>query len=172
VATLRLLLRFKKRAKMPFVYIGLGSNKGDKVKNIREALKHLEKKIRVQKVSSFYLTEPVGIKGEWFINCALEGKTEEEPREALNSLLQIEREMGRIRMARKEARIIDLDLLLYEEKIIHKNDLTLPHPRLHKRKFVLIPLLEINPHLYHPVLKKPLKEILKDLKDSHQVKKI
>jgi len=157
---------------MPLVYIGLGSNKGNKVKNIREALKHLEEKIKVQKVSSFYLTEPVGVKGEWFINCALKGETEEKPQDVLNSLLQTEKEMGRIRTVGKEARVIDLDLLLYEKRIIYENNFILPHPRLHKRKFVLIPLLEINPYLYHPVLKKPLREILKDLKDPHCVKKI
>jgi len=166
------MLKHKWKTEMPLVYIGLGSNKGDKVKNIREALKHLEKKIKVRRVSSFYLTEPVEVKGEWFINCALEGETKEKPRDVLNTLLRIEKEMGRIRTGEKGPRIIDLDLLLYEKKVIQEGDLTLPHPRLHKRKFVLIPLLEINSHLYHPVLKKPLKEILKTLKDSHLVKKI
>jgi len=132
---LRLMLKHKWKTEMPLVYIGLGSNKGDKVKNIREALKHLEKKIKVRR------------KGEWFINCALEGETKEEPRDVLNTLLQIEKEMGRIRTGEKGPRIIDLDLLLYEKKIIQEGDLTLPHPRLHKRKFVLIPLLEGKEYL-------------------------
>lgn len=156
---------------MPLVYIGLGSNKGNKVKNTRQALKYLKKKIRVRKISSFYLTEPVGINGDWFINCVLEGETEKKPKNLLKDLLQIEQRMGRRRTGRKEPRVIDLDLLLYGEIVIQEEDLVLPHPCLDKRKFVLVPLLEINSHLYHPVLKKPLKVILNTLRDPHQVKK-
>ena len=157
---------------MPVVYIGLGSNKGDRLKNIKVALDHLKEKIAVEKVSSFYLTEPVGMKGRWFVNCVLEGKTEQSPEKLLDTLLQIEKRMGRIREKKKNPRVIDLDLLLYEDAVVDKVDLIVPHPHLHKRRFTLIPLVEINSHLVHPVLGKSLKEILKELKDSHQVDKI
>ena len=157
---------------MPVVYIGLGSNEGDRLKNIKVALDHLKEKIAVEKVSSFYLTEPVGMKGRWFVNCVLEGKTEQSPEKLLDTLLQIEKRMGRIREKKKNPRVIDLDLLLYEDAVVDKVDLIVPHPHLHKRRFALIPLVEINSHLVHPVLGKSLKEILKGLKDSHQVDKI
>ena len=157
---------------MPVVYLGLGSNKGDRLKNIEVALDHLKEKIVVEKISSFYLTEPVGMKGRWFVNCVLEGKTEQSPEKLLDTLLQIEKRMGRIREKKKNPRVIDLDLLLYEDAVVDKVDLIVPHPHLHKRRFALIPLVEINSHLVHPVLGKSLKEILKGLKDSHQVDKI
>ena len=157
---------------MPVVYIGLGSNKGDRLKNIKVALDHLKEKIAVEKISSFYLTEPVGMEGRWFVNCVLEGKTEQSPEKLLDTLLQIEKRMGRIREKKKNPRVIDLDLLLYEDAVVDKVDLIVPHPHLHKRRFVLIPLVEINSHLVHPVLGKSLKEILKGLKDSYQVDKI
>ncbi len=157
---------------MPVVYIGLGSNKGDRLKNIKVALDHLKEKIVIEKISSFYLTEPVGMEGRWFVNCVLEGKTEESPEKLLDTLLQIEKRMGRIREKKKNPRVIDLDLLLYEDAVVDKVDLIVPHPHLHKRRFALIPLVEINSHLVHPVLGKSLKEILKGLKDSHQVDKI
>lgn len=157
---------------MSVVYIGLGSNTGDRLKNIGSALNHLKEKIAVEKISSFYLTEPVGMKGGWFVNCVLEGKTEQPPEKLLDSLLEIEKGMGRMREKKKISRVIDLDLLLYEDAVVDKVDLVVPHPHLHKRRFVLTPLVEINPNLVHPVLGKPVKEILKDLKDSHQVDKI
>ncbi|MFQ6067557.1 MAG: 2-amino-4-hydroxy-6-hydroxymethyldihydropteridine diphosphokinase [bacterium] len=157
---------------MPVVYIGLGSNKGARLKNIDLALNHLKEKIAVEKISSFYLTEPVGIKGGWFVNCVLEGKTEQSPEKLLDILLEIEKRMGRVREKKKASRVIDLDLLLYEDAVVDKVDLTVPHPHLHERRFILTPLVEINPNLVHPVLEKTLKEILKELKDSHQVDKI
>ncbi|MFQ5834693.1 MAG: 2-amino-4-hydroxy-6-hydroxymethyldihydropteridine diphosphokinase [bacterium] len=157
---------------MPVVYLGLGSNKGDRLKNIEVALNHLKKKIAVEKISSFYLTEPVGMKGEWFVNCVLKGKTEQPPEKLLDTLLQIETRMGRVRKKKKVSRLIDLDLLLYEDAVVDKVDLAVPHPHLHKRRFVLTPLVEISPNLVHPVLGKSLKEILKELKNSHQVEKI
>jgi len=122
-------------------------------------------------LSSFYLTEPVGIKGEWFLNCVLEAETEESPENLLKFLLKIEKNMGRVRRGVKESRIIDLDLLFYKKEIINKRNLIIPHPCLHKRRFVLVPLMEINPHLHHPVLKKTVENILNDLKDRHQVRK-
>jgi 2-amino-4-hydroxy-6-hydroxymethyldihydropteridine diphosphokinase len=157
---------------VPRVYIGLGSNRGDRLKNLQDSLSHIKREIEVRRVSSFYLTEPVGMKGNWFLNCVIEGETELAPNELMKTLLAIEKAMGRVRKKKKEERIIDLDLLLYQGRMLKEKDLILPHPRLHKRGFVLVPLVEINPHLYHPVLKKTVKEILNGLKDSHRIEKL
>ena len=157
---------------MPRVYIGLGSNRGDRLKNLKDSLSHIKREIEVRRVSSLYLTEPVGMKGSWFLNCVLEGETELEPNELMETLLAIEKEMGRVRKKKKEERIIDLDLLLYQRRVLKEKDLILPHPRLHKRRFVLVPLVEINPHLYHPVLRRTVKEILNGLKDSYRIEKL
>ena len=154
---------------MSFIYLGIGSNKGNKLSNIKEALKYLKEKIQIIRVSSLYLTEPVDIEGEWFINCVLEAKTEKQPLKALEELLKIEKKMGRVRTKEKRPRIIDLDFLLYDDEIIEEEGLILPHPRLHTRRFVLIPLREINPYFFHPLLKKSVDEILKNLKDTHRV---
>lgn len=158
---------------MATAYIAIGSNKGKRIKNIKEALVRIREEMRVEKTSSFYLTEPVELKGGWFVNCVLEVKTDKEPEELVRTLLKIEEKMGRIRIKEKKIpRVIDLDLLLYEERIMEEKDLILPHPSLHKRGFVLIPLNEINPDLYHPVLKKSVKEILQSLTDIKQVERI
>ncbi len=157
---------------MPRVYIGLGSNRGDRLKNLKDSLSHIKREIEVREVSSLYLTEPVGMKGSWFLNCVLEGETELDPNELMETLLAIEKEMGRVRKKEKEERIIDLDLLLYQGRVLKEKGLILPHPRLHKRRFVLVPLVEINPHLYHPVLRRTVKEILNGLKDSYRIDKL
>ncbi len=157
---------------MTLVYIGIGSNKGRRIKNIEEALGKIKKEIDIQRVSSLYLTEPVKTKGGWFVNCVAEGKANKLARELLTYLLQIEKEMGRIRKREREKRSIDLDVLLYGQEIIQEKDLTVPHPRLHQRRFVLTPLSQINPKLNHPLLNKTVNELLKELKDPHQVEKI
>ncbi len=157
---------------MPRIYIGLGSNRGDRLKNLKYSLSHIKREIEIRRVSSLYLTEPVGMKGSWFLNCVLEGKTELDPNKLMETLLAIEKEMGRVRKKEKEERIIDLDLLLYQGRVLKEKGLILPHPHLHKRRFVLVPLVEINPHLYHPVLRKTVKEILNGLKDSYRIDKL
>jgi len=157
---------------VPRVYIGLGSNRGDRLKNLKDSLSHIKREIEIRRVSSLYLTEPVGMEGSWFLNCVLEGETELDPNELMETLLAIEKEMGRVRKKKKEERIIDLDLLLYQGRVLKEKGLILPHPRLHKRRFVLVPLVEINPHLYHPVLKRTVKEILNGLKDSYRIDKL
>jgi len=156
---------------MAEVYIALGTNKGKRLFHIQQALRRLKETLSVEKVSSLYLTQPVGIRGGWFVNCVIKARTEKDPLQLLNHLLQIEREMGRLR-EEKERRSIDLDLLFYEDKTIEEENLTVPHPRLHQRRFVLLPLAEINPQLKHPVLQKTVEKLLEDLQDPHQVKKI
>jgi len=156
---------------MTEIYIGLGTNTGKRLANIQTALKKLKDVISVEKVSSLYLTEPVGVKGGWFVNCVVKGHTEKEPLELLQQLLKIEDEMGRVR-GKREKRTIDLDLLFYGEKIIEQKNLTVPHPRVHRRRFVLLPLAEINPELKHPLLKKSIQTLLDQLDDASRVEKI
>ena len=158
---------------MTCAYVAIGSNKGNRIKNVKEALGRIGEEVNIEKVSSFYFTEPIEVTGEWFINCVLEATTNQEPRELLRTLLKIEGKMGRVRIKEKKiSRLIDLDLLFYEEEIIKEKELTIPHPLLHQRRFVLIPLVEVNPDAYHPLLKKSVKEILETLTDNHIVERI
>jgi len=156
---------------MTEIYIGLGTNKGRRLHNIKVALEKLNNVIFVEKISSLYLTQPIDVKGGWFVNCVAGGRTEKEPFELLQRLLQIEKEMGRVG-GRKDKRIIDLDLLFYGKKIIQEKNLIVPHPRMHQRKFVLVPLAEIKPQLKHPILGKNVQTLLNELKDSAEVEKI
>ena len=157
---------------MTKIYLALGTNVGKRLYHIRLALEKLKKDIFVEKLSSLYLTEPVGIEDKrWFVNCVLQGKTKMSPRELLEYLMQIEKKMGRVR-GKKERRTIDLDILFYGEKVIEEKDLIIPHPRLHERRFVLLPLAEIEPNLKHPLLKKSVEQLLLELSNAQQVEKI
>jgi len=156
---------------MAQTYISLGTNSGKRLQNIQLAVKKLKDIILIEKISSSYLTQPVEIKGGWFINCVVRGQTEKEPLQLLKCLLQIEKEMGRVR-GKKEKRTIDLDILFFEEKIIKMENLTIPHPRAHQRRFVLVPLAEINPQLKHPLFGKSIQVILNELQDISKVEKV
>ena len=133
-------------------YIGLGSNLGDRELNLREALERLEE-LGPVRASSFRETDPVGVTDQpKFLNAAAELATELPPRELLERLLEIERELGRDRAAERRwgPRVIDLDLLLFGEEAIDEPGLTVPHPRLADRRFVLEPLCELNEDLTLP----------------------
>ena len=138
------------------IYIALGTNLGDKEKNLKEALRLLyHKDITVSKVSDFIVTKPYGVTDQPdFLNAVAEVVTERSPVELLHVLLQIEQEMGRRRIRHWGERIIDLDLLLYDSQIINLPDLKVPHPDMQNRDFVLCPLVQIAPHTVHPVLRK------------------
>jgi 2-amino-4-hydroxy-6-hydroxymethyldihydropteridine diphosphokinase len=154
-------------------YIGIGSNLGDKVKNCRDAIHqlHTTPGIEVSKTSSLYFTEPVGYENQdWFINCVVEVKTFLPPQEVFLRCKEIEKKMGRAYLIKWGPRIIDLDLLFYNHLILKEPDLEIPHPRLHERGFVVIPLAELNPTWTHPVLKKTMSELKQELKDLHEVK--
>jgi 2-amino-4-hydroxy-6-hydroxymethyldihydropteridine diphosphokinase len=142
---------------MADVYLGLGSNLGDKVVNLREALSRLggprDSAVTLVAVSSLYRTEPVGyLAQEWFLNAAAHIQTKLSPRELLNRLLAVEEELGRVRTVRNGPRIIDLDILLWDDLIVNEDGLVIPHPRLHERLFALDPLAELAPNRRHPVL--------------------
>lgn len=144
-------------------YIGLGANLGEPVAQLEEALARLRRTagIRVLKVSSFYLTPPAGVVEQpWFVNAAAVLATTLDPEELLAVLLRIEKEMGRVRTQRWGPRLVDLDLLLYNSVIMATPQLTLPHPELAHRGFVLVPLAEIAPQVYHPVLRLTVAELL------------
>ena len=160
---------------MPKVYLGVGSNQGDRYSNCREALRRLGafKDIRVIRVSSAYETEPVGgAFGGWFINAVVEAETDLDPLLLLRNLRRIEEEMGRSGQTITPDRPIDLDLLFYGDLLLESETLTIPHPRLHQRRFVLEPLCELASELVHPRLGKTAKALLADLQDSHRVRRM
>ncbi len=151
---------------MPTAYVALGSNLGDREKNLRTALEHLAAHgVEVTKVSEFLKTEPYGVTDQpAFLNAVCEVKTQLAPLELLRLLLSIENVMGRVRLRRWGERNIDLDLLLYENVCMESAELTLPHPDMHNRDFVLSPLAEIAPNLVHPLLQKTIVELKENLK--------
>ena len=165
---------------MTQIFIGIGSNLGDRKENIARALEFLEKEFGALKVSSVLETEPWGnTEGGLFLNCAASAETGLPARAVLEKLLEIERRFGRNKktLGTKEkdffeARKIDLDLLFYGNAIIDENDLVVPHPRIAERKFVLVALDEIAPNFIHPILKKSMHELLSETTDAKSAKKV
>ncbi|MGM9582540.1 MAG: 2-amino-4-hydroxy-6-hydroxymethyldihydropteridine diphosphokinase [Phascolarctobacterium sp.] len=147
---------------MHTAYVALGSNLGDKEGNLRRALELLkERGVEVVKVSSFICTEPYGVKDQpQFLNGVCEVRTSLTPVALLHTLLEIEQEMGRVRLRHWGERNIDLDLLLYEDVIMDTPELKLPHPDMQNRDFVLLPLVEIAPEITHPILGKTISELV------------
>jgi 2-amino-4-hydroxy-6-hydroxymethyldihydropteridine diphosphokinase len=154
------------------VYLSLGSNIGDREKNLRTAIASLEDaKVRVTRVSSFYETEPVDLREQpWFLNCVVEGTTKIAALELLHALREIERRMGSQKLVPKGPRLIDMDILLYGEETIDEPELQVPHPRMFLRKFVLIPLAEIAPNVRHPSWNGTTAEMLAETPDQSQVR--
>lgn len=152
------------------VYIGLGSNLGDKEKNLDEALAKLNNRsCKVEKVSPKYCTKPVGYTDQDdFLNCAAELKTLYTPEELIKFMLDIEKELKRERIIRWGPRTIDLDVLLYDDIVSHKQEIIIPHPRMQERLFVLKPLNDIAAEAFHPVLRKSINEMYNELSESEQ----
>ncbi len=155
---------------MALVYLGLGTNIGNKRKNMVTAAALLaERTGDVLSLSSFYETEPWGFASEnTFLNAALELETACSPMELLRLTQQIEREMGRAQKSdgSYHDRIIDIDILLYGNEVVHHEDLVVPHPLMQQRLFVMQPLAEIAPSLVHPVLQKSMYDLYMNLLDG------
>ncbi len=160
---------------MSCVHVGLGSNVGDPVGNIRMAADLLRKINGVDqlRLSSLYRSAPVGYEEQaWFVNAAAALQTSLEPRALLAELQAIERRMGRRTPFRWGPRNIDCDILLLEDRIIDEPGLIIPHPRLAERRFALEPLVELIPMGIHPGLDKPLRELLAALGDTQAVSRL
>ncbi|HSK43098.1 MAG TPA: 2-amino-4-hydroxy-6-hydroxymethyldihydropteridine diphosphokinase [Candidatus Binatia bacterium] len=147
------------------VYLSLGSNLGDRDKYLREAISRLRQLGVISQISAFYETQPVEVQNDqpWFLNCALAMETELMPLEFLSRMLAVEQSMGRTRTEPKGPRTIDVDILLFGDDVLDTPELTVPHPAMHQRRFVLEPLAEIAPVLVHPVLKRTVRELLDSL---------
>lgn len=155
-------------------YIGIGSNMGDRVAHMVDAIQRLksEDRIDVKAVSHFYETEPITLKGEsshWFINAVIQIKTTLSPVQLLRKLQDIEKQMGRERSHKWAPRTIDLDILLFDDQICKSSELTIPHPEMHKRRFVLEPLCELNGAARHPIKGISFQELSRALKDNQQI---
>jgi 2-amino-4-hydroxy-6-hydroxymethyldihydropteridine diphosphokinase len=155
------------------VYLSLGSNVGDRENQLREAIRRLETVGRVVSASSLYETEPVEFTDQgWFLNCAVALETGQTPEQLMAALLQIEREMGRRRTQNKGPRNIDIDVLLFGDVVVDSPELSIPHPAMLQRRFVLEPLAEIAPDVRHPVVKKSARELLEDLPAGQAVRRV
>ena len=156
--------------KVAKAYIGIGSNLGNRLLNIQKSVNLLKKHARIIKKSPIYSTEPVGFRNQgWFLNCVIKISTDLAPMKLLVLLKGIEKKLKRKKAIRNGPRTIDLDILFYDDKIIKSSSLTIPHPRMHKRLFVLEPLSKISHGLLHP-LKKTAREIKEKLKSKDKVK--
>jgi 2-amino-4-hydroxy-6-hydroxymethyldihydropteridine diphosphokinase len=154
-------------------YIGIGSNLGDRKANTLEAIDRVGKfpATRVVRASSLYESEPLGDAKTWFVNSVIELETEFPPDELLKRLKAIEKAMGRKRVKGKRwgSRVIDLDILLCDQEIVEKRNLKIPHPEMHKRRFVLLPLAELAPHVLHPHLGQSVSALLATVRDEKRV---
>ncbi len=151
---------------MKRVYLSLGSNLGGRESALRKAVAALGPAgIRVLRVSSVYESEPVDVRDQpWFLNLVVEAETGLSPEELLARTQRVEREMGRVRTRPKGPRAIDIDILFYGDSVIDSTELTVPHPRMPGRRFVLEPLAELAPELRHPVTGAAVSEMLAKVK--------
>ena len=152
-------------------YISVGSNLGNKLENCRQGIQSLtEHNVRIVAQSNLYQTEPVDYKDQgWFINFAVKIETDLDPFQLMERIQTIQRKAGRIHdEIRFGPRILDLDIILYDEVVIHSPQLIVPHPRMHERRFVLQPLCDIDPTIIHPVLRMEVQSLLNTLDEKTQ----
>ena len=154
------------------VFIGIGANLGSVRENFARAVRSIEKCARLVAVSSLYESDPVGLEDQpKFTNAVVKVETELSPFELLDRLKAIEKEIGRKKTVRWGPRIIDLDIIFYEDLVIATDSLVIPHPRAHERRFVLEPLLEIEPSAWHPVKNMAVRDICSGLGGSQAISK-
>src|SRR5213592_218596 len=155
------------------VYIGIGSNLGDRKANALEAVERVAKlpSTLLTRASSLYESEPLGNAKTWFVNSVIEVETEFPPDGLLKRLKAIEKAMGRkpVKGKRWGSRVIDLDILLCDQEVVETKSLKVPHPEMHKRRFVLLPLAELAPHVVHPHLGQSVSVLLASVKDDKRV---
>jgi 2-amino-4-hydroxy-6-hydroxymethyldihydropteridine diphosphokinase len=147
---------------MKTIYLGLGSNIGNREAHLRSAIERLSAAdLRILRVSPVYETEPVDYTDQrWFLNLVVEAETEIFPMRLLSRIARIERALGRARTIPKGPRTIDIDILLYGNAVVHTTSLEIPHPGIAERRFVLAPLADLAPDLRHPVTRRTIREML------------
>jgi 2-amino-4-hydroxy-6-hydroxymethyldihydropteridine diphosphokinase len=155
------------------IYLSLGSNVGDREANLRGALEALPKAgVRLLRVSSLYETEPVDfLEQPWFLNCVVEGETAQAAVDLLQALRAIETQARSKKEFAKGPRLLDIDILLYGQDRVLTPELEIPHPRMAKRRFVLLPLAELAPGLRHPLWKGTVADLLAETKDQSAVRR-
>ncbi|WP_409252502.1 2-amino-4-hydroxy-6-hydroxymethyldihydropteridine diphosphokinase [Bacillus sp. SCS-153A] len=156
-----------------YAYLSLGSNVGDREHYLKDAIRTLNEhhEIEVTRVSSIYETDPVGFTEQGkFLNLVLEIRTSLKAETLLRQCLQVEKDLGREREFRWGPRIIDLDILLYNEENIETEELIVPHPRMHERSFVLVPLTELSQTIKHPKFNAPMVDLLDEIPDKEGVR--
>jgi 2-amino-4-hydroxy-6-hydroxymethyldihydropteridine diphosphokinase len=155
---------------MVLVYLGLGSNVGDREANIGRAIELIGNVCEVKRVSGLYETEPVGYKEQdWFLNCALEAECDKSPIVLFAWFQAIEKQLKRRKTVKHGPRTIDIDVLFYGERGINAGGFIIPHPRMHERRFVLAPLNELCPGYVHPILKKTVEQLNAELTSADRV---
>jgi 2-amino-4-hydroxy-6-hydroxymethyldihydropteridine diphosphokinase len=156
---------------MRTAYIGIGSNLGDKLNNCLKAIDLIERipGCRVEAQSDFFRTEPVGVEDQnWYVNCVISLQPDISVQQLLKNLLAIEAGLGRERKQKWNPRTIDLDIILFGQDLINEKNLTVPHPLMHERRFVLVPMVQLAPDLIHPVFEKSMIELLDALPEERQ----